>query len=65
MNDNIFVSLIILIIALFLIGSLIQLGYSHGYEAGQVDYANNQIYYQLVDQDDGSRSWVECESICE
>lgn len=41
------------------------LGYSRGYQMGQIDALNGSIHWQLQRQADGQMLWVECENVCE
>lgn len=38
--------------------------YDNGYKRGQIDYANNVIYYELQEQDDNTIEWVYCQEGC-
>lgn len=39
-------------------------GWNNGYEEGQIDALNGEIYYKLEKQPNSEFKWVECIGIC-
>jgi len=59
MKDD-FVGFIFIIIVVYIVGFVFGMGAGRavGYRSGQIDYANNEIYYRLEKQADNTTDWI-------
>ncbi len=63
MEDGIYIILVMCLIGV-VFAFVSWIAYDAGYENGQIDYANNEIYYELEKQEDNTTDWIYCKEGC-